>query len=62
MMPGRVINVLVNVGDEVAHQQGLVVIEAMKMENEIEIAQGRQGHRGQSDAGPDRRKGRACWR
>jgi biotin carboxyl carrier protein len=35
MMPGRVINVLVGVGDEVALQQGLVVIEAMKMENEL---------------------------
>jgi biotin carboxyl carrier protein len=35
MMPGRVVNVLVKVGDEVALQQGLVVIEAMKMENEL---------------------------
>ena len=35
MMPGRVINVLVKVGDEVAHLQGLVVVEAMKMENEL---------------------------
>jgi len=35
MMPGRVVNVLVSVGDEVALQQGLVVIEAMKMENEL---------------------------
>jgi biotin carboxyl carrier protein len=35
MMPGRVVNVLVRVGDEVALQQGLVVIEAMKMENEL---------------------------
>ncbi|MBI3758632.1 MAG: biotin/lipoyl-binding protein [Deltaproteobacteria bacterium] len=35
MMPGRVIHVLVNVGDEVAAQQGLLVVEAMKMENEI---------------------------
>jgi len=35
MMPGRVVNVLVAVGDEVAHQQGVLVIEAMKMENEI---------------------------
>jgi biotin carboxyl carrier protein len=35
MMPGRVVNVLVNVGDEVALQQGVLVIEAMKMENEI---------------------------
>jgi biotin carboxyl carrier protein len=35
MMPGRVINVLVNLGDEVAAQQGLLVVEAMKMENEL---------------------------
>jgi biotin carboxyl carrier protein len=35
MMPGRVINVLVKVGDEVAAQQGLLVVEAMKMENEL---------------------------
>jgi len=35
MMPGRVMNVLVKVGDEVAHQQGVVVVEAMKMENEL---------------------------
>jgi biotin carboxyl carrier protein len=35
MMPGRVVNVLVKEGDEVAAQQGLVVVEAMKMENEI---------------------------
>ena len=35
MMPGRVINVLVNLGDEVAAHQGLLVVEAMKMENEL---------------------------
>jgi len=35
MMPGRVVNVLVSVGDEVAHLQGVLVVEAMKMENEI---------------------------
>jgi biotin carboxyl carrier protein len=34
-MPGRVVRVLVAVGDEVAHRQGLVVVEAMKMENEL---------------------------
>jgi biotin carboxyl carrier protein len=34
-MPGRVLRVLVTVGDEVAHRQGLVVVEAMKMENEL---------------------------
>jgi biotin carboxyl carrier protein len=34
-MPGRVLRVLVEAGDEVAERQGLVVVEAMKMENEI---------------------------
>lgn len=34
-MPGRVVRVLVAVGDEVAHRQGLIVVEAMKMENEL---------------------------
>ncbi len=34
-MPGRVLRVLVKVGDDVAVRQGLVVVEAMKMENEL---------------------------
>lgn len=34
-MPGRVLRVLVAVGEEVAHRQGVVVVEAMKMENEL---------------------------
>jgi biotin carboxyl carrier protein len=34
-MPGRVLRVLVSVGDEVAARQGVVVVEAMKMENEL---------------------------
>jgi biotin carboxyl carrier protein len=34
-MPGRVVKVLVKAGDEVAARQGLVVVEAMKMENEL---------------------------
>lgn len=34
-MPGRVVRILVAVGDEVAHRQGVVVVEAMKMENEL---------------------------
>lgn len=37
-MPGRVLRVLVKPGDEVAARQGLVVVEAMKMENEIVAA------------------------
>lgn len=34
-MPGRIAKVLVKVGDGVAARQGLVVVEAMKMENEL---------------------------
>ena len=34
-MPGKVIKVLVRPGDTVAPRQGLVVVEAMKMENEL---------------------------
>jgi len=34
-MPGRVVKVLVAIGDEVAAGQGVIVIEAMKMENEL---------------------------
>lgn len=34
-MPGRVVRILVAEGDEVAARQGLVVVEAMKMENEL---------------------------
>jgi biotin carboxyl carrier protein len=34
-MPGKVVRVMVKVGDEVAEGQGLVVVEAMKMENEL---------------------------
>jgi biotin carboxyl carrier protein len=34
-MPGRVVRVLVAAGDEVAAKQGVVVVEAMKMENEL---------------------------
>ena len=34
-MPGRVVRVLVAPGDEVAARQAVVVVEAMKMENEL---------------------------
>lgn len=34
-MPGRVVKLLVAPGDAVAAHQGLVVVEAMKMENEL---------------------------
>lgn len=34
-MPGRVAKLLVSVGDEVALGQGVIVVEAMKMENEL---------------------------
>jgi pyruvate carboxylase subunit B len=34
-MPGRLAKILVKVGETVAPGRGLVVVEAMKMENEI---------------------------
>jgi biotin carboxyl carrier protein len=34
-MPGKVVRVLAREGDEVASGQGLVVVEAMKMQNEV---------------------------
>ena len=34
-MPGKVIRVMVKAGDEVKEGQGVVVVEAMKMENEL---------------------------
>lgn len=36
-MPGRVVRVLVDEGDEVDAMQGVVVIEAMKMQNELKV-------------------------
>lgn len=35
MMPGKVVRVLVAAGDEIAEGQGLIVVEAMKMQNEM---------------------------
>ena len=37
-MPGKVVRVLVALGDDVEAGQGLVVVEAMKMENELRAA------------------------
>lgn len=37
-MPGKVVRVLVKPGDDVKAKQGLVVVEAMKMENELRAA------------------------
>jgi pyruvate carboxylase subunit B len=34
-MPGKIVKVMVAVGDEVAEKQPLVIVEAMKMENQI---------------------------
>jgi len=34
-MPGQVLNILVKEGDEVAEDQGLLVLVAMKMENQL---------------------------
>jgi biotin carboxyl carrier protein len=37
-MPGKIVRVLVKTGDQVTAKQGLVVVEAMKMENELRAA------------------------
>lgn len=37
-MPGKIVRVLVNTGDAVKARQGLIVVEAMKMENELRAA------------------------
>ena len=34
-MPGKIIRVLIKTGDSIEMKQGLVVVEAMKMQNEI---------------------------
>ena len=41
-MPGKVVRVLLSAGDEVNAGQGVVVVEAMKMQNEIKSP--KQGH------------------
>lgn len=38
LMPGKVVEVLVAVGDQVEKDQGVLIIEAMKMENEIQAS------------------------
>jgi biotin carboxyl carrier protein len=37
-MPGKVVRVLVSAGDQVEAGQGIVVVEAMKMQNEMKAA------------------------
>ena len=37
-MPGKIVRILVTAGDSVTAKQGLVVVEAMKMENELRAA------------------------
>jgi biotin carboxyl carrier protein len=39
-MPGKVVRVLIEAGDKVEAGQGLVVVEAMKMQNEIRSPKG----------------------
>ena len=38
-MPGKIVRILVGVGEEVKAAQGIVVIEAMKMQNELKAPQ-----------------------
>ena len=38
-MPGRIVKILMNEGDEVAEGQAVLILEAMKMQNEIKSPQ-----------------------
>ena len=38
LMPGKVVEVLVAVGEQVEKDQGVLIIEAMKMENEVQAS------------------------
>src|SRR5262249_7932542 len=52
-MPGKVIKVLVREGEEVQSNQGIVVLEAMKMQNEIKSPKkGIVRRLGVTDGGP----------
>src|SRR5262249_48787096 len=68
-MPGRVVNVLVAPGDEVTANQGVIIVEAMKMENElrspkagrvveVKVAAGQTGEKGEMVLGIEE----ASWR
>ena len=35
LMPGKIVEILVSVGDKVGQDQGVLIMEAMKMENEV---------------------------
>jgi biotin carboxyl carrier protein len=37
-MPGRVVKVLKKIGDQVSEGDGLIIVEAMKMESELKTA------------------------
>ncbi len=51
VMPGKVVRLLVREGDEVEPGQGVVVVEAMKMENEIASERGGKVTRVATSAG-----------
>jgi biotin carboxyl carrier protein len=34
-MPGKIVKIMVAVGDEVTEKQPMVIVEAMKMENQV---------------------------
>ena len=35
-MPGKIVNILIDAGSEVQSRQGVIIVEAMKMQNEIQ--------------------------
>ena len=60
-MPGKVTLVEVTVGQTVAAGDGLIVLEAMKMENEFKAAVAGTVKEIRAQAGPDRQSRATCW-
>ena len=58
-MPGKIVRVLVEPGDAVVARQGLVVVEAMKMENELRAAREAASERSPSPRASRSRPARA---
>ena len=61
-MPGKVVRVLVKPGDDVKARQGLVVVEAMKVENELRAPRDGRVRRSPSPRAVRRRRRRPAGR
>ena len=60
-MPGKIVRVLVKPGDDVEARQGLVVVEAMKMENELRASRAGRVKSIKVAEGQSVDAGTCCW-